>query len=323
MNRKTLFNRMLSLSAVFLAILLFSGCKGVTLENKTEQIEEYTKAQAMIILANERNRYQNAYSPDIWSIRIEEKDETFDRVLTENVKEYLQKIKLLCMLAEERSVQANSRERDLIRQMTDDYMDSLSEADIAFIGCGREDVQKMYTDYFTACKMADMLVSGSSVDISDSEVKVIRIMQIGTQDLKKAKAILKKVKIDGSDFNSMASRYSELGQIETELKKGTKSDLIERTAFSLDEGEISNILCIDGMYYIVKVVNGYDREETDSRKTGLKTAVSTLRFQEVLEPYAKEHNIVFFDSFWNDVNLRTENGSTADGFFDIYELYKD
>jgi len=323
MTRKKCVNRLICFAAVLVSMLLFSACKGVKLENKTEQIEEYTKAQAMIILANERNRYQNAYSPEIWSIRVEEKDMNFDRLLTENVKEYLQKIKLLCLLAEERGVLVNSRERDLIRQMTDDYMESLDSADLAFIGCSREDVQKMYTDYFTACKMAETLAAGASVDISDSEVKVIKIMQIGTADLKKAKAILKKVKIDGADFNSMASRYSELGQIEVELKKGTNNDLIEKTAFSLDEGGISNILGVSGMYYIIKCVNGYDREGTDSRKTGLKTAVSTLKFQEVLEPYSREHNIVFFDSFWNEVDLSAGADSTADGFFDIYELYKD
>ena len=35
------------------------GCRGMKLENKTEIIDEYTEPQAMILVANERNRYEN------------------------------------------------------------------------------------------------------------------------------------------------------------------------------------------------------------------------------------------------------------------------
>jgi len=304
-------------------VLLLSGCRGIELENKTEQIEEYTRSQAMIILANERNRYQNAYSEDIWNITVDEKDGTFDKLTVSNVKEYLQKVKLLCLMAQEQGIAVNSRERDLIRQMTEEYMNQMTQADLAYIGCSREDVTKMYTEYYTACKMADSMVKDAAVDISDSEVKVIRIMQIGTADEKKAKAILKKVKIDGSDFNSMASRYSELGQIELELKKGEKGDLIEKAAFALEEGGISNILCKDGMYYIIKCVNGYDREATDSRKQGIRTALNSLSFRKALEPFEKEHNIVFFENFWKEVDLKSGKDSTIDSFFDIYHMYAD
>ena len=59
---------------ILMAILLvspslLSGCKGVELENKTEQVRGYSRQQAMILLANERNRYQNVYSPEIWQGR--------------------------------------------------------------------------------------------------------------------------------------------------------------------------------------------------------------------------------------------------------------
>ena len=323
MTEKGFRNRIRIFAAALACMLVLSSCKGLELENKTEQVEEYTRAQAMIFLANERNRYQNAYSAGIWDIRVDETGQTFDSMLISAVKDYLQTVKLLCMMAGERGVSVTSRERDLIRQMTDDYTAGLTAADIQYIGCSREDVQKMYTEYYTACKMAKTLISRSQTDISDSEVKVIRIMQIGTADVKKAKAILKKLKIDGADFNSMASRYSELDQIEVELKKGTAGDLIEQTAFSLEEGGISNILCENDMYYIVKCVNGYDRTATEERKKGLETALNSKAFQEELEPYRKAHNIVFFERFWDSVDFSAGEGSTVSDFFDIYENYAD
>lgn len=304
--------------ALSVSAVLLSGCKGIELENKAEQIEEYTKEQAMILIANERNRYENVYSSGIWSLSAED-GKTFDITVVNSVKEFMQRIKLLCMMAEERGISLSSTERELIREMTDSYMDSLSKADLDYIGCSREDVLKIYTDYFTACRLAKDLTASSDTAISDSEVKVIKIMQIATEDEKKAKAILKKLKIDKSDFNSLASRYSEADQIELTLKKGSGSGLMEKTAFSLDEGQISNILSIGGMYYIIKVTNGYDQSATLKRKEGIKNALDTLAFNEVMLPFESEHTIVFFDKFWNDINFQEENDSKIDSFFDIYK----
>ena len=92
------------LPVILLAALFLSSCKGLELENKTEQIEEYTRVQAMIIIANERNRYENAYSSEVWKITVDDNDSSFDKLMIQNVKQYLEKIKLLCMLAEERGV---------------------------------------------------------------------------------------------------------------------------------------------------------------------------------------------------------------------------
>lgn len=309
-------------TALAVSAVLLSGCRGIELENKAEQIEEYTREQAMILIANERNRYENGYSEGIWNLEAED-GKKFDRTVIENVRDFMEKIKLLCMMAEERGITLSSSERELVKEMTEAYMESLTDADLNYIGCSREDVLKLYTDYFTACRLVTVLTASSDTEISDSEVKVIKIMQIATEDEKKAKAILKKLKIDKSDFNSLASRYSEADQIELTLKKGTGSGLIEKTAFSLDEGQISNILSVGGMYYIIKVTNGYDQAATLMRKEGIKNALDTRAFYEAVEPYEKEHAIVFFDKFWNEIDFKDKNSSEADNFFDIYNKIAD
>lgn len=321
MNRKLDFRKILIALAVACSILLLSACRGIELENKTEQVEEYTRSQAMIFLANERNRYQNAYSSEIWSIQVGEDAATFDTLLISNVKDYLEMIKLLTMMAQERGITLSSVQKDQVRQMTEAYTRELSSADQTFIGCSREDVQKMYTDYYLAVKMAQSLTNINSADISDSEVKVITVSQIATSDIKKAKAILKRLKIDGANFNSMASRYSELQQIETQLEMSSENGLIERTAFELEEGEISNILFVDDMYYIVRCVCGYDKEATEERKERLVTAAQSLQFRQEFEPYRKQHNVIFFEPFWSEQGLIRGEGSTVQNFFEIFEKY--
>ena len=319
MKKNVIKKSILLLIASMLAFL--SSCKGIELENKTEQVEEYTRAQAMIIISNERSRYEKAYSDEIWKISAGDDETTFDLLVIKNVKDYLEKIKLLCMMAEENGVSLTSTERESVKQMTDAYMQGLSSADLSYTGAKREDVLKMYTDFYTAVKMAEY-VSVSDTDLSDSEVKVIRIMQIVTDDVKKAKAILKRVKIDEASFSSMASRFTESPEIELTLYKSDSPGLIERTAFSLEEGQISNILCVDGLYYIIRCTNGYDMEATLKRKEGLLTALRSLNFYKELEPYGERHNIVFFEHFWNELSFREPAGNTSDNFFDIFEAYR-
>lgn len=313
-------NRILLTAALLLLSFLLNACKGLELENKTEQVEGYTKEQAMIMLANERNRYEKLYGPGIWTIRIGEEETAFDQLTIQNVKLFMEQMKLLCMLAEERGVTVSSRERDAIRQLVDRYMASLTEADLKYMGCTDEDVTKLYTDYYTAVKLTRLLTRDSGSEISDSEVKVIRIQQIATADEKKAKAILKRIKIDRAAFASMASRFTEADEIEMTLQKTPAPGLLERTAFALEEGQISNILCIGEMYYIIKCVDGYDEEATRDRKSRLKTAIDAGVLKEVLDPYQEEHNIRFIEKFWSQTDFRQESGSTCDNFFDLYEL---
>lgn len=294
------------------------SCKGLELENKTEQVEGYTQPQAMVLIANARNRYENVYGATVWDIGVGDDGTGFDKLVVQNVRQYLEKVKLLCMLAEEKGITVSSSERDVVRQMTDKFMLSLSEADLKYMGCDRDDVQTVYNDIFLAGKLIGEITASVNSEISDSEAKVIKIQQIVTADEKKAKAILKRVKIDGVNFNSMAARYSESDVIDRIMLKTAHEDLIERTAFSLEENQVSNILYKDGLYYIIMCTDGYAREETLKRKERLEQAINSKAVSDVLDPYENEHNIRFMERFWNEIDFEEPNDSTADCFFDIY-----
>lgn len=311
--------RLVGALLIILAAFSLWGCRGLELEEKTEEVEEYTSPQAMILIANERNRYESVYSGDLWRITVSEDNTGLDKLTVQNVKQFMEQLKLLCMLAEERGITVTSQERDLLRQLTDEYMAGLTGEDLAYIGCDRLDVQKLYTDYYTANKLVTSITSAVSSEISDSEAKVIKIQQIGTADLKKAKAILKRVKIDGANFNSLASRYTETETIEETLMRGSRGDLIERAAFDLEEGQISNILQIGEMYYIIKCVDGYSKDATLARKNRLERAMNNQAFQAEFAPYSQEHRIRFSERFWNEIDFQTPTGSTVDNFFDLYE----
>ena len=299
-------------------LVLLSGCRGMELENKTEQVAGYTKAQAMIVLANERNRYQNIYTPEIWDARLGDSDEPFSKYMVQNVKQFLEQVKTLNLLAAERGITATSRERDAVRTLSEQFYSGLSEADRAYVGCSLEDVQNLYMDYFIADKTAASLTAGAADELSDSEVKIIHVQQIVTASEKKATAFLKMVKIDGDDFSLMARRYSESDEVERELSRGSTENLYEKTAFSLEEGQISNIVEMDGLYYIIKCTDGYDEEATLLRKESLQTALLDRQFLSVYEPYRKEHTVKFTENFWNRIDFSEGTDCRYTNFFDLY-----
>ena len=316
-DKKISFYRLLMVAILLVSSLSMSACRGIELENKTEQVEGYTESQAKIILANEMNRYKKAYTADI--LKVEVGEETFETVLVDNVKAFLEQVRLLCMLADERGISVTSQERDSIRALSEEYYGLLTEEDLDYIGCSLEDVQTVYEDYFHASKLINELTKDAMSEISDSEAKIIEIQQIETSDEKKALAILKLAKIDGMDFATLASRYNEADETVLELRRGTVGGLYEETAFSLNEGEISNIIKTGGLYYILKCTVGYDEEATQERKQLLENAINTSAFSSVYESYREEHNIRFRERFWQDMNLEAGAASTVDNFFELYD----
>ena len=310
--------RLFLFTALFFCVTILSGCRGMELENKTEQVEGYTKAQAMLILANERNRYQNVYTPEIWNARLGDTDNRFSEYMIQNVKAFLEQLKTLNLLAAERGITATSQERDAVRALSEQFYGQLSDADRAYTGCSAEDVQTVYMDYFIADKTAALLTEGAANELSDSEAKIIHVQQIVTSSEKKATALLKMVKIDGDDFSLMARRYSESDEVERELSRGSSEDLYERTAFSLEEGQISNIVEMDGLYYIIKCTDGYDEEATLARKNRLQAALLDQQFLSVYEPYRSEHTVKFTEGFWNRIDLSEGSDCSYTNFFDLY-----
>ena len=319
LKKNKLISVVMMVAMLLVSSLSMSACRGIELENKTEEVEGYTESQAMIALTNEMNRYRKAYTDDILKVEAGDSGESFEELLIDNVKAFLEQVKLLCMLAEERGISVTSQERDSIRALSELYYSSLTPEDKDYIGCSLEDVQRVYEDYFLADKLINELTKNAGSEISDSEAKVIEIQQIGTSDLRKALAILKLCKIDGADFATMASRYTETDTVTLKLMRGTLGGLYEDTAFSLDEGEISNIIETGGMYYIIKCTDGYDEEATLERKSMLEDAINTSAFSEEYQSYKEEHNIRFAERFWRDVDLQNGELSTVDNFFELYE----
>lgn len=306
-----------------LLVSVLGACKGAEVSEKVEDVAGYTQAQAMVVLASERNRYQNIYTDQIWNTKVEgQDDENFGVYYLARMKDFLQNIKTLNLLAAERGVEASSAEKTAIAQLAEAFYEGLNDADLRYMAsCTFDDVKYMYTEYFVACKMAENLLSGVKTEVSDADAKVIRVAQIEVSDRAQAEQLAQDVLLAGANFDYYIRQYSESTQTEVTLARGAADNAYTQAAFALEQDAISGVVEQDGKYYILKCLDAYDEAATRSRKADLEQAIRTAAFQKSFEAYASAHVVRFADAFWESIDLSAEPESTADNFFSLYDDY--
>ena len=297
------------------------SCKGVEITGNTEEVDSYTKAQCMIVLASERNRLQNILGQEIWSLPVKEaKEENYGLYFVSKVRDFLQDIKTLNLMALKSGVIVSSQDMETIKEISGEFYNGLSDQDRAFMAdCTLEDVQSMYTEYYIACKTAQYLISDAELEIPDSDVKVIKIQVITVSDKLQAEKLLQAVNVEGANFAYYARQNSEDSEIEKMLSKIDTDDAVHNAAFALEEGQISDVIEQDGRYYIVKCIDSYDEEATMERKELLEKALKSETFFKEYDSYREEHIVRFRDSFWQDIDLTQYGDSKADNFFQLFD----
>lgn len=307
--------------AAAMAVLVLTGCgKGLPMVSEVEETKAYTRPQSMIIVATERNRYQQAYTNQIWDVKLPD-GETFETYLLGQVKEFLQEMKMMNRLAEEKEIIITSSEKEELRKLSDEYYQSLTKDDIAYMGVDEGDVKTMYEEYFLSNKVVGELTKDMNLEISDSEAKVITIDQIVMSDETIAADVLNRVNEKGADFEAIAREYSEDTQIQRQLGRGESAGAVEEVAFSLVKGQVSQVVEDDGRYYIIRCVSDYDETATQARKDSLYQQRKKDAFGQIYNQFKEENPMTFSNEVWEGLTFSSGDKTTTTNFFELYQAY--
>ena len=130
------------LAAVFLSACL-AGCKAaLPVPGDGQNVEGYSRADIMVIATTEKNRYEAVCTDQIWQVSLEERGETFDDYLTEQIRCFMDELKVMNLLAEEREVALTAEERAAMAEASQVYYERLTDADISYMA-GVKDTVKM------------------------------------------------------------------------------------------------------------------------------------------------------------------------------------
>lgn len=303
-----------------LAVMPLTACKGIPMATEAKEIKAYSKPQAMIIVATERNRYQEAYRSQIWGVKLPD-GESFEKYLLAQVQEFLQEMKRMDLLAKKKGITVTNGEKEELRRLSAEYFKSLTKADVAYMGITQDDVSAVYDAYFLANKVVKELTEAMDLEISDSDAKVIDVDVIALADQSAAQTVLGLVHEEGADFEGIARKYSEDSTIRKQIAKGAMPVEIEKGAFCLAAGEVSPAIESGGKYYVIKCVSDYDEAATQARKERLYLQRKKEAFQKVYDQFNQENPVTFNQDIWDGLHFSKEDKTTTTNFFELYKKY--
>lgn len=302
-----------------LQIMLLTACSvNIPMVSDSSDTEGYTDAQTMLIIATERNRYRQVYTDQIWNVEVSDDKTPFQTYLLEQIRTFLSEVKSMNLLADEEGLTLTSQEREQLKQLSDDYYNSLTDGDKAYTKASRDDVYTMYEAYHRANKLVDEMTKDVSLEISDSEAKVIQVQEIVVSDEAKAQEIYEKAANEGADFATTARKESENSDIDVSVGLGERDSSYEDPVFALESGQIAAPFSYQGKWYIVKCVNDFDEDATLERKTNMALKRKNQAFRSIYDSFEAEHKVEIDGAIWNKVSLSDGADCTTSDFFERY-----
>lgn len=305
-----------------LVTMILISCKGIEFENqKIAKAEEFTKAQSMIFVAEEKNRYENKFGPALWDLKSGDGSLYFKDYMVYITKSFVEKIMVLKLTANDLNIIISSADSEKLKSASEEYYNLLSFDDKDYIGCNEDDVLKVFTDYHTARLVVDNLSKKASTELSISEAKVIKVQYIVFDDEETANKTVEEVQNRGANFAYFAKTRSKDTEIEMIIKRGDETSVRFPELFYLSDGQISNVIQFKNKYYLFKCIDDYLVDETEDRRLEVLRSMKNVEFNENFSKYAEEYKIKSNSTYWREIDLQKGDKCTIDKFETIYYKY--
>lgn len=275
------------------------------------------QTEAKVYLANYQNIYGKSYGIDLWEQGFQKK----------KLKQYVKEValsemtKIICMdlLAENQGIALTTEEKARIKDAAAKYYESLNEAELTYTGASQSDIESMYEDYALANKVYQSLTQSVDEEVSDDEARIMEAMQIYVKTQDKAEEVSAKLAA-GEDFAAVASNYNQKPVIEITFGRGDLPEEVEKAAFELDDGAVSDCIQTDDGFYFIKCINKFNEELTDANKSNIVDAREKAAFDDVYEEFVSTLASNLNESVWENIPLVTDGSISTDSFFEIIDM---
>lgn len=275
------------------------------------------QTEAKVYLANYQNIYGKSYGIDLWEQGFQKK----------KLKQYVKEValsemtKIICMdlLAEDQEIALTTEEKARIKDAAAKYYESLNEAELTYTGASQSDIESMYEDYALANKVYQSLTQSVDEEVSDDEARIMEAMQIYVKTQDKAEEVSAKLAA-GEDFAAVASNYNQKPVIEITFGRGDLPEEVEKAAFELDDGAVSDCIQTDDGFYFIKCINKFNEELTDANKSNIVDAREKAAFDDVYEEFVSTLASNLNESVWENIPLVTDGSISTNSFFEIIDM---
>ena len=275
------------------------------------------QTEAKVYLANYQNIYGKSYGIDLWEQGFQKK----------KLKQYVKEValsemtKIICMdlLAEDQGIALTTEEKALIKDAAAKYYESLNDAELTYTGASESDIESMYEDYALANKVYQSLTQSVDEEVSDDEARIMEAMQIYVKTQDKAEEVSAKLAA-GEDFAAVASNYNQKPVIEITFGRGDLPEEVEKAAFELDDGAVSDCIQTNDGFYFIKCINKFNEELTDANKSNIVDAREKAAFDDVYDKLVSMLASNLNESVWENIPLVTDGSISTNSFFEIIDM---
>lgn len=302
-----------------MVLFFLGGCRReVPIASSVPENVDYTKAQVMLVVATERNRYEKMYTDAIWRVMLED-GRTFEDYLLEQMRIFFRDLKTMNMLADSREISLSNGERERIRRVAEAYYQGLSENDIQYMGVTLEDVTFLYQQYYRANKVVGELTENVNLEVSDSDAKVISVRFVALDDREQAELIRSRAVEGEKELGAAVREVTEAEVTERQMERGEEPEALEAAAFALETGELSQVVESEGSYYLFQCVSDYEVDATKKRKTRIQEERRAWVFRQIYDQFQKEQQVTFSEEIWKDIHFSPEDRTETENFFALYQ----
>lgn len=293
-----------------------------------------TRAEIMVYLTTFYRQFASAYGTEMWDYDfggISLEDHVKDIVLSKMIE-----IKIMNIMAEDRKITLSTEEEAKAAAAAQEYYGALTETLKSEEKITEDVVLKVYQEYMLANKVYQSITQSAEMEISDDEARTVTAQIIYFKNWKiknnekvamseselqsvknTAQRVLSQVR-EGENFEGLALQYGDGKQVKNNFSRGSVEPAFEELLFSLNTGEISDVLELEDGYYIVKCISTMDYEATQQNKLVLAEQKKEEAFEKAYEEVEADTPEQFRKKQWQRLTLKEEIHYTDADFFEIY-----
>lgn len=283
---------------------------------------EVSYEEILLYIQSNKEQYENLYGKDIWNYKIDEEGNTFESLFKENLLKDIEYVKIVCAQAKGLNISLTEDELLDVDEQTSDFFSNLSEEQLSYYNIDSEVVKKIYTENMLANKVYESLTLSVDTEVSDEEARQVKLqyflIQNYSQDengnpisyteeqketAKKKAEELRANSLTVEDFGAFARENTEADEIEITAGKGDLDSELVKVAFSMKQGDISEVVETKEGYYVLYCVLELDREATDEAKEALIAKRQEEAFDTRYEEWSKSIEIILNKDLWESITL--------------------
>jgi len=312
------------LAAALLAAGSFSGCgpqevfsSGIKLETGEIQDDsivikvgntgvKYSEVRNYCYLLKEQ--YEGNFGSQLWDYPLD-KGMTIGDEAKEEVISMITQLKIIAATAASDKVTLTNDEKDEALQKAEELLDDATAEDRKNYALSLQGLVKLYEENALANKMFYIATDDADTEVSDEEAKQVRIAYLfiregeSEADQKNASGAAQNLCREAKkakDFEKFAQEHTETDLMELTLGRDSRElgKQVTQAAFSLQKGQVSDVIHGKDGYYIICCMDDFDEDATYARREAIIEERQTDMFKTKYAEWLGDYEVNISKSFW-------------------------